>query len=217
MDLDAVEDIVRVKKPAELDERMVDPNPVRQFQAWFEEALASGMPMADAMTLCTATADGKPSARMVLLKGLDESGFVFYTNYRSRKARELDANPFAALVLYWEPLERQVRVEGRVSRISAAESDKYFQSRPRESQLGAIASPQSEVIPTRTVLEENYQALEEEYRDESRPVQRPDHWGGYRIVPERIEFWKGRPGRLPDRLLYELQPDGTWRVSRLAP
>src|SRR6185503_14765412 len=126
MDLDAVEDIVRVKKSAELDERTVDANPVRQFQAWFEEALASGMPMADAMTVCTATADGKPSARMILLKGVDDSGFVFYTNYRSRKARELDANPFAALVFYWEPLERQVRVEGRVSRISAAESDKYF-------------------------------------------------------------------------------------------
>ena len=217
MDLDAVEDIVRVKKPAELDERTVDANPVRQFQTWFEDALASGMPMADAMTLCTATAEGKPSARMVLLKGVDESGFVFYTNYRSRKARELDANPFAALVLYWEPLERQVRVEGRVSRISAAESDKYFQSRPRESQLGAMASPQSDVIASRTVLEENYQALEDEYRDESRPVQRPDHWGGYRVVPERIEFWKGRPGRLHDRLLYELQPDGSWRLSRLAP
>ena len=217
MDLDAVENIVRVKKSAELDERTVDANPVRQFQAWFEEALASGMPMADAMTVCTATADGKPSARMILLKGVDDSGFVFYTNYLSRKARELDANPFAALVFYWEPLERQVRVEGRASRISAAESDKYFQSRPRESQLGAIASPQSDVIPSRTVLEQNYEALEEEYRDESRPIERPDHWGGYRLTPDRIEFWKGRPGRLHDRLLYELQPDGTWRISRLAP
>ena len=217
MDLDPVEDIVRVKKPAELDERTVAPNPVHQFQAWFEDALASGMPMADAMTVCTATSDGKPSARMILLKEVDESGFVFYTNYRSRKARELDANPFAALVFYWEPLERQVRVEGRVTRISAAESDKYFETRPRESQLGAIASPQSEVIPSRTVLEENFQKLEEEYRDESRPVRRPDHWGGYRLTPEQIEFWKGRPGRLHDRLLYELQPDGTWRLSRLAP
>jgi pyridoxamine 5'-phosphate oxidase len=217
MDLNTVEDIVSVKKATELDERTVDANPVRQFQAWFEDALASGMPMADAMTVCTATADGKPSARMILLKGIDESGFVFYTNYRSRKARELDANPFAALVFYWEPLERQVRVEGKVSRISAADSDKYFQSRPRESQLGAMASPQSEVIASRTMLEENYQALEEEYRDESRPIQRPDHWGGYRVVPERIEFWKGRPGRLHDRLLYERQLDGSWRISRLAP
>jgi pyridoxamine 5'-phosphate oxidase len=216
MDLDAVEDIVRVKNPTELNERTVDANPVRQFQAWFEDALASGMPMADAMTLCTATPDGKPSARMVLLKGIDESGFVFYTNYRSRKARELETNPFAALVLYWEPLERQVRIEGKVSRISAAESDKYFQSRPRESQLGAIASPQSDVIPSRTVLEQNLQQLEKEF-GESGPIKRPDHWGGYRLTPDRIEFWKGRPGRLHDRLLYERQPDGSWRISRLAP
>jgi len=217
MDLDAVSDIVSVKKPAELDEHRVDANPIRQFQSWFDDALSCGMPMADAMTLCTATGDGKPSARMVLLKGVDESGFVFYTNYRSRKARELDANPLAALVFYWEPLERQVRVEGRVSRISAADSDKYFQSRPRESQLGAIASPQSEVIASRAALEKSYEQLAEEFRDESRPVKRPEHWGGYRLVPDKIEFWKGRPSRLHDRLLYELQPDATWRLSRLAP
>ncbi|HKR61965.1 MAG TPA: pyridoxamine 5'-phosphate oxidase, partial [Pyrinomonadaceae bacterium] len=173
--------------------------------------------MADAMTLCTATAAGKPSARMVLLKGVDEAGFVFYTNYRSRKARELDANPFAALVFYWEPLERQVRVEGRVSRTSAAESDRYFQTRPRESQLGAIASPQSEVIPSRSVLEKNFERLEAEFRDESLPIERPAHWGGYRLVADRIEFWKSRPGRLHDRLLYERQPDGSWRLTRLAP
>jgi pyridoxamine 5'-phosphate oxidase len=154
---------------------------------------------------------------MVLLKGVDETGFVFYTNYRSRKARELEANPFAALVFYWEPLERQIRVEGTVSRVSAAESDNYFQTRPRESQLGAIASPQSEVIDSRSFLEERYRELEEQFGDEAELIKRPDHWGGYRVTPTRIEFWKGRPGRLHDRLLYELQPDGSWIISRLAP
>lgn len=212
-----MEDISTVYKAAELDERNVDANPIRQFQRWFDEALACSMPMADAMSLCTATADGKPSARIVLLKGIDESGFVFYTNYRSRKAIELETNPFAALVFYWEPLERQVRVEGRVSRISSTESNDYFQTRPRESQLGAIASPQSDVIESRAVLERRFRELEKEYQDESRPVERPSNWGGYRLKPERIEFWKGRPGRLHDRLLYERQSDGEWIISRLAP
>lgn len=210
-----MEDISTVIKVAELDEQNVDANPIRQFQLWFGEAMGCGMPMADAMTLCTATADGKPSARMVLLKGIDESGFVFYTNYQSRKARELEANPFAALVFYWEPLERQVRVEGKVARISADESDRYFQTRPRESQLGAIASPQSSVIENREVLEQGFRELEEKYRDQT--IERPTHWGGYRLVPDRIEFWKGRPGRLHDRLLYELQAQGEWKRSRLAP
>lgn len=212
-----MEDISNVNKPAELDELKVDANPIRQFQRWFSEALGCGMPMADAMTLCTATTDGKPSARMVLLKGIDEAGFVFYTNYHSRKARELETNPFAALVFYWEPLERQVRVEGRVTRITPGESDSYFQTRPRESQLSAIASPQSEVIPSRAELEQRYREVEQRYRDESAVVERPDNWGGYRLAPERIEFWKGRPGRLHDRLLYELQPNGDWIITRLAP
>ncbi len=210
-----MEDISVINKAAELDERNVDANPIRQFKLWFDEAVGRGLPLAEAMTLCTATTDGRPSARMVLLKGVAESGFVFYTNYRSRKARELDANPFAALVFYWEPLERQVRIEGQVARISAHESDKYFQTRPRESQLGAIASPQSDVIESREVLKQEFDGLEEKYRD--RPIERPIHWGGYRLVPERIEFWKGRPGRLHDRLLYELQADRSWKRSRLAP
>ena len=213
--MNVVEDISVVNKAADLEEGNVDANPIRQFQRWFDEAVGRGLPMADAMTLSTATADGKPSARMVLLKGIDDSGFVFYTNYRSRKAQELEANPFAALVFYWEPLERQVRVEGKVARISAAESDRYFQTRPRESQLGAIASPQSEVISSREVLEQEFRQLEEKYGD--RTIDRPTHWGGYRLQPERIEFWKGRPGRLHDRLLYELQGDGSWKRSRLAP
>lgn len=206
---------ISVLKSAGLDERNVDANPIRQFQLWFDEAVGRGLPLAEAMTLCTATTDGKPSARMILLKGVAESAFVFYTNYRSRKARELDANPFAALVFYWEPLERQVRVEGKVARISAEESDKYFQTRPRESQLGAIASPQSDVIESRELLEQEFEELEQKYS--GRTIERPNHWGGYRLVPERIEFWKGRPGRLHDRFLYELQADGSWNRSRLAP
>lgn len=210
-----MENISIANKSAELDERNVHANPIRLFQVWFDEAVSRELPMAEAMTLCTSSGDGKPTGRMVLLKGLDEAGFVFYTNYRSRKARELDANPFAALVFYWEPFERQVRVEGKVARISADESDNYFQTRPRESQLGAIASPQSDVIESRELLEQRFRELEEEYRD--RTIARPDHWGGYRLVPDRIEFWKGRPGRLHDRLLYELQADGSWRRSRLAP
>jgi pyridoxamine 5'-phosphate oxidase len=167
------------------------------------------------MTLATATKDGRPSARLVLLKQADEQGFVFYTNYLSQKALELDANPWAALVFYWPQLERQVRVDGSVSRVSPAESDEYFQTRPRESQIGALASPQSDVISGRDVLQQRFEELEEFYGD--REIERPAHWGGYRLQPDRIEFWKGRPGRLHDRLLYELQTDGSWTIKRLAP
>jgi pyridoxamine 5'-phosphate oxidase len=198
-----------------LDEKTADPDPFKQFQQWFDEARAKVSPLPEAMTLATATTDGKPSARLVLLKQVDDRGFVFYTNYRSSKARELDTNPFAALVFYWPQLERQVRIEGKVTRTSAAESDEYFRSRPRDSQVGALASPQSEVIPNRDVLEQRLAELEEEYRD--REVERPEHWGGYRLKPERIEFWKGRPSRLHDRLLYERQADGAWIIKRLAP
>ncbi len=198
-----------------LDERTADPDPFKQFQRWFDEARAKVSPLPEAMTLATATTDGKPSARLVLLKQVDERGFVFYTNYRSSKARDLEANPLAALVLYWPQLERQVRVEGTVTRTSAAESEEYFRTRPRDSQIGALASPQSEVIPNRDALDKRLAELETEYRD--REVERPEHWGGYRLNPERIEFWKGRPGRLHDRLLYERQPDGRWTIKRLAP
>ena len=200
---------------AGLDEKTADPDPLKQFQQWFDEARARVSPLPEAMTLATATTDGKPSARLVLLKQVDDRGFVFYTNYRSSKARELDTNPFAALVFYWPQLERQVRVEGTVTRTSAAESDEYFQTRPRDSQIGALASPQSEVIPNRDVLEQRLAELEEEFRDKE--VERPAHWGGYCLKPERIEFWKGRPGRLHDRLLYERQANGAWIIKRLAP
>lgn len=198
-----------------LNEATADPNPINQFRRWFNHAQAAGIPMPEAMTLATASPNGRPAARLVLLKGVDDEGFVFYTNYRSRKARELDANPFAALVFYWQKLDYQVRVEGSVTRTSAEESDEYYATRPRESQLGAHASPQSEVVSGREFLENRFAELEENYRD--RTVDRPEHWGGYRVKPERIEFWKSRPGRLHDRLLYERQTDGTWLRTRLAP
>lgn len=198
-----------------LDERTVDRDPIRLFRRWFDDAIRSGSRLPDAATLATATKEGRPSARMVLLKQVDERGFVFYTNYRSSKAKELDENPRAALVCYWVHLDRQVRVEGEVEKISAQESDEYFQTRPRESQIGALASPQSEVIENREVLDQRYSELDEHYRD--RAVERPAHWGGYRIKPERIEFWSNRPGRLHDRILYERQGDGSWSIKRLAP
>lgn len=198
-----------------IDEKTVSRDPLRLFQRWLDEARAAGIHLPEAMTLATSTGDGKPSARLVLLKGGDEGGFVFYTNYNSRKARELDANPQAALVFYWPQLERQVRVEGQVERTSTDESDSYFKTRPRESQIGALASPQSEVIASREGLQQRVDELEELYHGGE--VERPGHWGGYRLLPERIEFWKGRPGRLHDRIVYQRQPDGSWTISRLAP
>ena len=198
-----------------LDEKSADPNPLKLFRRWFDEAIASGSRLPDAMTLATSTKEGKPSARMVLLKQTDEQGFVFYTNYNSRKARELDENPYAVLVCYWVQLDRQVRVEGSVERVSAQESDEYFRTRPRESQLGAIASPQSEVIESREFLEQRFRDFEAMYRD--RTVARPAHWGGYRLKPEMIEFWQNRASRLHDRILYQRQADGNWTIKRLAP
>jgi pyridoxamine 5'-phosphate oxidase len=198
-----------------IDEKTVDRDPLVLFQRWLDEAMAAGIHLAEAMTLATATAEGKPSARLVLLKGADKRGFVFYTNYNSMKARELDSNPRAALVFYWPQLERQVRVEGEVERTGTDESDAYFKTRPRESQIGALASPQSEVVASREALQQKAGELEKLY--EGREVARPAHWGGFRLLPERIEFWKGRPGRLHDRILYERQTDGSWSISRLAP
>ena len=199
----------------DLDERTVEHEPIKQFRDWFDDALASGSRLPESMTLATATKDGQPSARVVLLKDVDERGFVFYTNYRSAKAKELDENPRAALVFYWLGLDRQVRVEGTVERVSDEESDEYFKTRPRESQIGALASPQSEVIHSREVLEKNFRDLDELYRDRS--IDRPAHWGGYRLKPERVEFWQNRASRLHDRILYEREADGSWTISRLAP
>jgi len=197
-----------------LDEKTIDPDPIRQFEAWFNDAMAAKLPLPEAMTLATATPDGKPSARMVLLKQVDHDGFVFYTNYHSAKAEQLDDNPNAALVFYWATLDRQVRVEGTVVRTTAEESRDYFKTRPRESQIGAWASAQSEVISSREVLEQRAKELEAQYLD--REIDRPEHWGGYRVIPERIEFWKSRVGRLHDRILYERSGNG-WTISRLAP
>ncbi len=202
-------------KLAGLDEKLIDRDPIKQFQTWLADAFEAKLPLPEAMTLATATPDGRPSARMVLLKQVDKDGFVFFTNYRSAKARQLDANPYAALVFYWAQLDRQVRVEGSVTRTSAQESRDYFQTRPRESQIGAWASAQSEVISGRDVLEQRAQELETLYCD--REIDCPEHWGGYRLKPERIEFWKSRVGRLHDRISYELQPDGSWTIGRLAP
>lgn len=197
-----------------LDEKTIDRDPIKQFQLWFDDAKAAKLPMPEAMTLATATPEGRPSARMVLLKQVDHDGFVFFTNYTSSKAAQLDANPYAALVFYWSQLDRQVRVEGSVTKTSAQESREYFITRPRESQIGAWASEQSQAISGREVLEQRARELEEKYRD--REVDCPEHWGGYRLTPERIEFWKSRIGRLHDRIVYKRDGD-KWIITRLAP
>ena len=199
----------------ELDDNRIERDPIKQFQRWFADAFEAKLPMPDAMSLATVTPDGRPTARMVLLKQVDNDGFVFFTNYQSSKARQLEFNPYAALVFYWPQLERQVRVEGKVEKTSAEESAEYFKTRPRESQIGAWASPQSEVISAREILEQRAHELAEQYCD--REIDCPEYWGGFRLQPERIEFWKGRVGRLHDRILYELQPDETWTTKRLAP
>jgi pyridoxamine 5'-phosphate oxidase len=199
---------------ASLEEHSVNPDPLLQFAAWFDQALEAGLPEPNAMTLATMGPGGMPNARVVLLKELDERGFVFYTNYQSWKGKELENNPLASLVFLWLELHRQVRIRGWTEKLSERESDTYFLSRPRESQLGAMASPQSEVVPGREFLEARFRELEEKYR--GKPLVRPAHWGGYRLFPESIEFWQGRTGRLHDRLLYIGKP-GFWKLQRLAP
>ena len=202
--------------PVLLTKSSVDPNPIRQFELWFREASESGMSEQDAtsMTLATSNKDGQPCARIVLLKSFDEAGFVFFTNYHSRKGDELADNARACLLFYWAPLWRQVRIEGAVEKVSEAESDEYFQSRPMGSKIGAWASDQSHVIASRNELEERFEEFNVKFDDN---VPRPPHWGGYRMNPEVIEFWQGRENRLHDRLVYGRQSDGSWRIERLAP
>ena len=198
---------------AGLREEDADADALVQFRAWFDQAVAAGVYEPNVMTLATCTPDGAPSARIVLLKGCDERGLVFYTNYQSRKGRELTANPRAALVFFWHALERQVRVEGRVERATEAEADTYFASRPADSRLGAWASEQSEVLSGREELEARHRELEVRFGPE---IPRPPHWGGFRLVPEVFEFWQGRPSRLHDRLRYRRVERG-WLRERLSP
>jgi pyridoxamine 5'-phosphate oxidase len=189
-------------------------DPVQQFKLWFEQAVAANLLEPNAMTIATVTPEGKPSARIVLLKGFDEHGFIFYTNYNSQKGVELQQCPYAALVFLWGDLERQVRIEGKVELVAIEEATAYFHSRPASSQLGAWASDQSSVIGNRSILETRLQQLEAEYIE--REIPKPAHWGGFRVVPTEIEFWQGRPSRLHDRLRYQLV-DGVWKIDRLAP
>lgn len=194
-------------------EDSVSHNPFAQFQHWFAEALQAGQPDIEAMTLST-TEDGRVSARIVLLKGVDERGFVFFTNYQSRKSREMLANPHVALTFFWNALERQVRIEGTVERVAPQESEEYFQTRPRGSQLGAWASPQSDVIVSREVLEQRLAEVEQRFQDQ--PITCPPFWGGFRVTPERVEFWQGRESRLHDRIVFSRHNED-WQISRLAP
>ncbi|MBX2889202.1 MAG: pyridoxamine 5'-phosphate oxidase [Ferruginibacter sp.] len=197
-----------------LDEKSVHPNPIAQFRKWFDEAINSHIEEVNAMTLATVDSAGRPSARIVLLKGIDERGFSFFTNYTSRKAKELEGNPHVALVFFWKILERQVRITGIVSNLPVSESDEYFHSRPEGSQIGAWVSPQSQVISSREELENNF--VEKSSAFKGKEIPRPEFWGGYVIVPNNIEFWQGRESRLHDRIRYRRQA-GEWITERLAP
>lgn len=197
-----------------LDKVDVLANPIEQFRVWFEAALSAGVPEPNAMHLSTVTADGRPDGRIVLIKEISDAGFVFYTNYESRKGRELTERPVAALTFFYPELERQIRIEGRVEKVGADASDAYFNSRPRGSQIGAWVSQQSHVVASRDALENRQRELETQF--DGQPVPRPPHWGGFRVVPDALEFWQGRPSRLHDRIRYRLQ-DGNWIIERLSP
>ena len=198
-----------------LSEDSVEQDAIRQFDKWWQEAVASGIDEVNAMTVATSSVDGLPSARIVLLKGFSDKGFIFFTNYNSYKGKQLADNPKACLVFFWKELERQVRITGIVEKVAGKDSDNYFHSRPAGSQLGAVASPQSEVIESREWLENRYRELEK--NNNGATVERPAHWGGYLVKPVLVEFWQGRSSRLHDRLEYSLEENGSWKIQRLAP
>jgi pyridoxamine 5'-phosphate oxidase len=207
-------DLRKTYARSSLTESAVNSDPILQFKSWMDEALHAGVPEHNAMTLATAGADGKPSARIVLIKGVDARGFAFFTNYESHKGRDLEANPHAALLFHWIELERQVRIEGRVQKLPGAESDAYYASRPLDSRIGAWASEQSREVSGRVALVARAAKFAAKF---GMNPPRPPHWGGYVVVPELMEFWQGRPSRLHDRIVYSREPHGVWRIARLAP
>lgn len=216
MDQKDLQDMRHDYSSATLNEASVDADPIKQFEIWFKQALESQQHEPNAMTLSTATPDGRPSGRIVLLKGFDKNGFAFYTNYLSRKGKEIGKNPLGALTFFWDSLERQVRIEGTIEKLGKEQSEAYFHSRPRKSQLGAVASPQSQEIASRDALEKRWNELEAEYGEE-KEIPKPSFWGGYILKPQLIEFWQGRSSRLHDRILYKKTDKTNWKKVRLAP
>ena len=210
----SIADLRKDYRRATLGEAEVDPDPTVQFATWFRQAMEAGIPEANAMSVATVGADGRPSSRILLIKDFSRDGFTWFTNYRSRKGQDLEAHPYAALLFHWVELERQVRIEGRVEKLAPEQSDAYFHSRPLNSRLGALASDQSETIASRDLLEQRFARAEASHGDQ--PT-RPPHWGGYRLIPDRMEFWQGRPSRLHDRIVYTRQQDGAWLRERLQP
>jgi pyridoxamine 5'-phosphate oxidase len=214
-EINSIADIRKVYQLQSLLEKDVDANPIKQFESWWSDAIASKLGEPNAMTLATCSAEGKPSTRIVLLKGIEKNGFEFFTNYSSRKGNEIEKNPFVSLLFFWKELERQVRIEGKIKRTSSQASDDYFSQRPKESRIGAWSSPQSQVIENREFLQKNVEKYTAQFSSENIP--RPNFWGGYIVEPDHIEFWQGRPGRLHDRILYVLTENNVWNIERLAP